>query len=47
MAVRFEKAFGVQLDTLMRMQSAWDIAQARLRESEIVVNGFIQAEGPA
>ena len=47
MAVRFEKAFGVQLDTLMRMQSAWDIAQARLRESEIVVNGFVQAEGPA
>lgn len=47
MAVRFEKAFGVQLDTMMRMQSAWDIAQARLRESEIVVNGFVQAEGPA
>ena len=47
MALRFEKAFGVQLDTLMRMQNAWDIAQARRRESEIVVNGFVPAETSA
>ncbi len=29
MALRIEKAFGVRMDTLMRMQSAYDIAQTR------------------
>src|SRR5881227_2433644 len=29
MALRIEKAFGVKMDTLMRMQSAFDIAQTR------------------
>jgi addiction module HigA family antidote len=29
MAVRIEKAFGVRMETLMRMQSAYDIAQTR------------------
>ena len=47
MAVRFEKAFGVRMDTLMRMQNGWDIAQARLCEAEIVVNGFVPAEASA
>lgn len=37
MAIRFEKAFGVKADTLMRMQSAHELAQARAREDEIVV----------
>ncbi len=37
MALRIEKAFGVTMDTLMRMQSAYDIAQARKREKEIRV----------
>src|SRR6202161_3174233 len=32
MALRIEKAFGVKMDTLMRMQSAYDIAQTRSRE---------------
>ena len=31
MAVRIEKAFGVSMDTLMRMQNSYDIAQARER----------------
>ncbi|WP_420239434.1 HigA family addiction module antitoxin [Telmatobacter bradus] len=31
MALRLEKAFGVKMDTLMRMQSAYDIAQIRKR----------------
>lgn len=35
MALRIEKAFGVQMDTLMRMQNAYEIAQARAREGEI------------
>lgn len=37
MAIRIEKAFGVSMETLMRMQNSFDIAQARKRESEITV----------
>jgi addiction module HigA family antidote len=37
MALRIEKAFGVKMDTLMRMQNAYDIARARQREKEIHV----------
>ena len=37
MALRIEKAFGVRMDTLMRMQSAYDIARTRKREKEIHV----------
>lgn len=37
MALRIEKAFGVPMDTLMRMQNTYDIAQARKREGEINV----------
>ncbi|KQO75679.1 HigA family addiction module antitoxin [Rhizobium sp. Leaf262] len=40
MALRIEKAFGVSMDTLMRMQNSFDIAQARKRESEINVAPF-------
>jgi addiction module HigA family antidote len=36
-ALRIEKAFGVKMDTLMRMQSAYDIARTRKREKEIRV----------
>jgi plasmid maintenance system antidote protein VapI len=37
MALRIEKAFGVKIDTLMRMQSAYDIDRTRKREKEIHV----------
>lgn len=37
MALRIEKAFGVSMDTLMRMQNSYDIAQTRKREGEIAV----------
>ncbi len=37
MALRIEKAFGVKMDTLMRMQFAYEIAQTRKREKEIRV----------
>ena len=40
MALRIEKAFGVKMDTLMRMQSAFDIAQTRKREREIRVRPY-------
>lgn len=38
MAIRFEKAFGLKADTMLRMQAAYDLAQARAREREIVVD---------
>ena len=40
MALRIEKAFGVSMDALMRMQNAFDIAEARKREREIQVRPF-------
>jgi plasmid maintenance system antidote protein VapI len=40
MALRIEKAFGVKMDTLMRMQASYDIAQTRKRETEIRVRRF-------
>jgi addiction module HigA family antidote len=40
MALRIEKAFGVKMDTLMRMQSAFEIARTRSREKEIRVRRF-------
>ena len=40
MALRFEKAFGVDMDTLMRMQNSYDIAQTRGREKQIKVRRF-------
>ena len=33
MALRFEKAFGVNMETLMRMQNSYDIARTRRREN--------------
>jgi addiction module HigA family antidote len=40
MALRIEKAFAVSMDTLMRMQNSFDIAEARKREGEIQVAPF-------
>lgn len=37
MALRIEKAFGVKMDTLIRMQSAYNIAQTRKQEKDIRV----------
>ena len=37
MAIRFEKAFGAKADTLMRMQAAHALAEARARADEIQV----------
>src|ERR1700687_1869087 len=42
MALRIEKAFGVKMDTLMRMQASYDIAQARKREKQIHVRRIHQ-----
>jgi antitoxin HigA-1 len=40
MALRIEKAFGPRMDTLMRMQSAYDIARTRKRQSKIRVRRY-------
>src|SRR5436309_3121229 len=37
MALRIEKAFGIRMDTLMRMQASYDIALTRKREKQIHV----------
>jgi len=44
MALRMEKAFGVKMDTLMRMQASYDIAQTRKRQGEIRVRRFHPTE---
>jgi addiction module HigA family antidote len=41
MALRIEKAFGPRMDTLLRMQAAFEIAKARKREGEIKVSRYI------
>jgi addiction module HigA family antidote len=40
MALRFEKAFGVDMDTLMRMQNSYDIAKTRKRAQGIRVERY-------
>ena len=43
MALRIEKAFGVNMETLMRMQAAYDIAQARKDAGRIRVRRYQSA----
>ena len=40
MALRIEKTLGVSMDTLMRMQNNYDIAEARKRKDEIELAPF-------
>jgi addiction module HigA family antidote len=40
MGLRLEKAFGVKMDTLLRMQASYDIARTRKRETKSVYAGF-------
>lgn len=44
MALRIEKAFGVRMDTLVRMQTAYEIAQARQRQDQIKVARYVPPE---
>ena len=43
MSIRFEKAFGVRADALLRMQTSYELAQARAHEGEIRVERFRDA----
>ncbi|WP_339689659.1 plasmid maintenance system antidote protein [uncultured Parasphingorhabdus sp.] len=38
LAIRFEKLFDVKADTLCRMQTSFDLANARAREKDIKVD---------
>ena len=40
MALRIEKGFGIKMDTLMRMQSSYDIARTRRREGELDIEPY-------
>lgn len=46
MAIRIEKAFGISMETLMRMQNSYDIAQAHKREREIMVARYVPRVAP-
>ena len=41
MALRIEKAFGPKMDTLLCMQTAYEIAEARDREGDIKVKRYV------
>ncbi|MEO9960050.1 MAG: HigA family addiction module antitoxin [Nisaea sp.] len=43
MAIRIEKAFGPKAEHLLRVQLAYDLARARMREDEIDVQRFQSA----
>ncbi len=45
MSLRFEKAFGVDMETLMRMQNSFDIARTRSGEKKIRVERYVPARG--
>ncbi len=47
MALRIEKAFGPRMDTLLRMQTAHEIAETRRRERQIKVRKYIPSSGGA
>jgi addiction module HigA family antidote len=45
MAIRLEKAFGSSAEMWMRLQSAYDLAEARKREKAIKVSRYEPIEG--
>ena len=46
MALRLEMAFGLSMDTLMRMQNSYDIAQARKRQGDLKVCPYVGQTAP-
>jgi addiction module HigA family antidote len=47
MAMRIEKAFGPKMETLLRMQTAFEIAKARKRQGQIKVRKYVPHPGRA
>ena len=46
MALRFEKAFSLSMDTLMRIQCAYNAGQIRARADEVDVLPFVPKPKP-
>ena len=46
MALRIEKAFGPDMDHLLRMQLAYDVAETRQHSREIAVKRYVPAGRP-
>ncbi|HXQ68732.1 MAG TPA: HigA family addiction module antitoxin [Alphaproteobacteria bacterium] len=46
MALRIEKAFGPKMDTLLRMQTSYEIARLRERERSIKVKRYVAVPRP-
>ena len=44
-ALGLEKALGVRMDTLLKTQAAWDVAEARKREGGSILGGLWRLEG--
>ena len=44
MAIRFQKAFGVDMETMMNMQNSHDIAQAKKRQGDFSVKRYVAKE---
>ena len=44
MAIRLAKAFGSTPESWLKMQQAYDLAQMRMKESEIVVERYLPKE---
>ncbi|MGO9849380.1 MAG: HigA family addiction module antitoxin [Methylocella sp.] len=47
MALRIELAFGVSMEMMLRIQTAWDIATTRQRESALHVTRYQPEERPS
>ena len=47
MAIRLEKAFGGEADFWLRLQTAFDLAQARQSEDQIAVRRYVPAGDPS
>lgn len=43
MALRIEKAFGPEMDHLLRMQLAYDVAKARERVRDLAIKRYVPA----
>ena len=46
MPIRIEKGFGPKVDTLLRVQTAYEIAEARDREGDIKVKRYVPNQPP-
>ena len=47
MALRIEKAFGPKMDTLLRMQTAYEIAETRKGEGKIKIKRYVAKQQSA